>query len=131
MLLVDSSVWIDYLGGRESRAARTLDRLLDAGEDVRVTGFVVTEVLQGIRSDVMFRKTARYLEAFEWVQPTAEDYRTAADLYRRARRQGVTIRGTIDCVLAAICLNRAIPLLHADRDFDRLAGLFGLETRPG
>jgi len=128
MILVDSSVWIDYLRTGETPECRKLDDLMDSGDDLALTGLILTEVLQGIRSDAICHRTREFLLRFRRLEPEQRDYLLASDLYRHARRQGVTPRSTIDCVLAAVCLNRDGALLHSDRDFDKLSELFGLQV---
>ena len=88
-----------------------------------LTDVVMTEVLQGIASERQARQVERHLRAFPILQLEAvEDFVLAADLYRSARSSGVTIGKTLDCLIAAPCVRTGAPLLHADADFDRLAG---------
>lgn len=128
MILVDSTVWIEYLRAGEHPICEQFDRLVEEGHQLCLTGLVLTEVLQGIRGPAQFRKVQRFLAPFPRADATEEDYVLAAELCRSARAQGITPRSTIDCVLAAICLQRDMPILHCDRDFEHLAALFGLKT---
>jgi len=130
MILVDSSVWIEYVRGGQHPACELFESLLDEGRELCLTGVVLTEVLQGIRGPAQFRKVHRYLADFPSIQPTEGDHVLAAELYRGARRQGITVRSTIDCILAAICLERDIPVFHLDKDFEQLARVFELRTIP-
>jgi predicted nucleic acid-binding protein len=83
---------------------------------------VVTEILQGLRSDREARLVERHLRAFPILRlDGVEDFVLAADLYRKARRAGVRIRKTLDCLIAAPCVRTGASLLHADGDFDQLA----------
>ncbi len=131
MILVDSTVWIEYLRRGEHPVCEVFDALLEEGHQLCLTGLVLTEVLQGIRGPAQFRKVQRFLAPFPRIEVTEEDHILAAELYRSARKQGFTPRSTLDCVLAAICLQREFPILHCDRDFEHLAKLFELKTLTG
>lgn len=122
MIVVDTSVWIDVLNDRDSpQALRCID-LVRGGEPVALTDIVFTEILQGLRSEREARLVERHLRAFPILHLDGlEDFALAAELYRRARRAGVTIRRTLDCLIAAPCVRTGAPILHADADFDRLA----------
>ena len=127
MTLVDTSVWIDYFNGIDSAEARQLrDYIVDA-HPMTAPGLVLTEILQGLRSDSDVERVTRTLSAFD---PTPEldstDYRQAAEIYRRCRSQGMTIRSTIDCLIAQLCLRHGYDLLAKDGDFDAIARVFPL-----
>ncbi len=122
MIVVDTSVWIDVLNERDTPQAERCIELIEGGEPIALTDIVVTEVLQGLRSDREARLVKRYLRAFPILRLDGlDDFVLAADLYRAARRAGVTIRKTLDCLIAAPCVRTGAPLLHADTDFDQLA----------
>lgn len=122
MIVVDTSVWIDVLNEQDSPPAERCVELIEAGEPIALTDIVITEILQGLRSDREARLVERYLRAFPILRlEGVDDFVLAAELYRRARRAGVTIRKTLDCLIAAPCVRTGAPLLHADTDFDRLA----------
>lgn len=122
MIVVDTSVWIDVLAGRDEPAAATCVELIEAGEPIALTDVVYAELLQGVRDDGQLRSLDAHLRAFPILRlERLEDFALAADLYRTARRQGITIRKTLDCLIAAPCVRTGAPLLHADADFDRLA----------
>jgi predicted nucleic acid-binding protein len=122
VIVVDTSVWIDVLNERDSPPAKRCVELIQAGEPIALTDIVITEILQGLRSDREARLVERYLRAFPILRLEGiNDFVLAAELYRRARRAGVTIRKTLDCLIAAPCVRTGAPLLHADTDFDRLA----------
>lgn len=123
MIVVDTSVWIDVLNGVDSPGARTCARLIEAGDPVALTDVILTEILQGLRDDGEASEVERHLRAFPVLRlESLDDFALAAQLYRTARRSGVTIRKTLDCLIAAPCVRTQAPLLHADSDFDRLAG---------
>ena len=122
MIVVDASVWIDVLGGRRARQALRCVELIEAGEPVALTDVIFTEVLQGLRSEDEAELVERHLLAFPILRLEGlDDFALAARLYRDARRAGVTIRKTLDCLIAAPCVRTGAPLLHADVDFDRLS----------
>jgi hypothetical protein len=122
VIVVDTSVWIDVLNERSTSQADRCVELIEGGEPIALTDIVVTEILQGFRSEREARLVERHLRAFPILRLDGlDDFVLAADLYRMARRAGVTIRKTLDCLIAAPCVRTGAPLLHADTDFDRLA----------
>jgi hypothetical protein len=122
VIVVDTSVWIDVLNERGSPQALRCVELIEGGEPVALTDIVFTEILQGFRSDRQARLVERHLKAFPVLRLDGlDDFALAAELYRRARRAGVTIRKTLDCLIAAPCVRTGAPILHSDADFDRLA----------
>lgn len=129
MIVVDTSVWIDVLNERDSPQARRFIDLIRDGAPVALTDVVFTEILQGLRSDREAVLVEGHLRQFPILRLEAlEDFARAADLYRQARRAGVTIRRTLDCLIAAPCVRTGAPILHADGDFDRLASCTALQV---
>jgi predicted nucleic acid-binding protein len=129
MIVVDTSVWIDFLAGRRTKQALRCAELIESGEPVALTDVILTELLQGLRSDDEAELVERHLRAFPILRLEGlEDFVLAASLYRAARRQGVTIRKTLDCLIAAPCVRTGAPLLHRDSDFDRLASCSDLRV---
>lgn len=121
-MLVDTSVWVDFFNGQDSAEALRLTRAVSDGETIRLAGIVVTEILLGLRTEAAAQRVASALEAFDWLpEPAREDYVEAAALYRRCRANGVTIRSTIDCLIARLCVRDEVPLLTRDRDFRAIA----------
>ena len=122
MIVVDTSVWVDVLAGRETSQAVRCIELIEHGEPVALTDVIFTEVLQGLRSEDDAELVERHLRSFPVLRLQGlDDFALAARLYRTARNSGVTIRKTLDCLIAAPCVRTGAPLLHADVDFDRLA----------
>jgi predicted nucleic acid-binding protein len=122
VIVVDISVWIDVLSSRETRQAVRCVELIEGGEPIALTDVIFTEVLQGLRSEEEAALVERHLRAFPVLRLEGlDDFALAAALYRTARGAGVTIRKTLDCLIAAPCVRTGAPLLHADADFDRLA----------
>ena len=121
-MIVDTSVWIDFFAGRDTWQASLLARQLDDEQPVGLTDVVYAEILQGIKDDGVLLGVERQLLALDIVGLEGlDDFRNAAQLYRAARRQGLTIRRTTDCLIATVCIREDQPLLHNDVDFDQLA----------
>jgi predicted nucleic acid-binding protein len=118
MILADTSVWVDFLQGEDSPQRHMLHRLIEDEEDVCITEIILTEVLQGIKDDKEFRKVKSYLLEFPVYSPKGvETYVEAASIYRDCRRKGKTVRKTVDGIIAAICIEHGLVLLHKDSDF--------------
>ena len=131
MIVVDTSVWIDVLNEEDSLQAGRCIGLIEDGAPIALTDVVFAEVLQGLRNDREASRVEGYLRLFPILRlETMEDFALAARLYRQARRAGVTVRKTLDCLIAAPCVREDAPLLHADEDFDRLASATGLRIYP-
>jgi predicted nucleic acid-binding protein len=130
MIVVDTSVWIDFFAGRDTReVSYLLDRLDRADEEVVLTDVILTEILQGLRSERDVQRVDERLAVFEVLRlRDLADFRRAAGMYRASRRRGVTIRRTSDCLIAAVCVREQVPLLHADKDFARLATVTDLSV---
>ena len=129
MLMVDSSVWIDYFGRNQTPHADLLDTWLLSGERTILVGdLVLHEVLRGFRGDGEFRRAAALLGQLP-SETLCNETRalTAADRYRQLRKRGVTIRSTLDCLIASWCIDESVPLLADDRDFGAFAEHLGLQ----
>ena len=128
MLMVDSSVWIDYFNGCVSRETDVLHEAL--GDDLVLIGdLMLAEVLQGFRSDRHYRQARDLLLALQPVNllDTAIALRSAEN-YRKLRRKGATVRKTTDCIIATWCIDNGLPLLHSDRDFQPFHDHLGLQS---
>jgi predicted nucleic acid-binding protein len=126
VIVVDSSVWIDFFNGVSSPEVERLDRTI--GKDLIVVGdLVLTEVLQGFRSDADFNAARSALLAFDVVPMLGLELaiRTSEN-YRTLRARGVTVRKTIDMIIGTFCIERELPLLFSDRDFQPLVDHLGL-----
>jgi hypothetical protein len=132
VIVVDTSVWIDFFAGRDPPHVTHLVGCLHRGdEEIALTDLILTEVLQGLRTEREVQRVDDHLSVFEILRlHDLSDFRRGAALYRAARRQGVTISRTRDCLIAAVCVRERTPLLHADADFDRLAKVTDLVTVP-
>ena len=122
MLLVDSSVWIDWLRGAATDAVRFV-QAREAFEEIALTQMIYLEVLQGVSCDRQYSACQRVLGAQTMLQPldALETFEAAAQLYRKARKKGLTVRKSSDCLIAAIALEHGAMLVHNDRDFIALA----------
>ncbi len=121
MLLVDSSVWVQVERAIATDATRFLDGR-DAQDELATTGIIFQEVLQGVRSEALFDRMRALFWSMLILEPRElSTYEIAAQLYRRAREQGLTIRKPNDCLIAAIALEHGALLVHNDRDFLALA----------
>ena len=128
VILVDSSVWIDYFRGAVTRQTDKLDELL-GGEPLALGDLILAEVLQGFVQDLDFRAAQRRLSSLPVVGLGGREMALqAAKNYRALRKLGVTARKTIGTVIATWCIENGCPLLHSDRDFDPFAKYLGLQT---
>lgn len=102
---------------------------MESDAELALTDVVLTELLQGVASDQEADRVERRLAAFELLcLDSVDDFRRAATLYRQARRAGFTVRRTLGCLIASVCVREKASLLHADADFDRLAESTALRT---
>ena len=128
MILVDSSVWIDYFRGTSTAQTERLDRLLDL-EPLAVGDLILTEVLQGFASDRDFNAVRKMLTGLTVVELGGRVIAIqAARNFRTLRRLGVTVRKTVDTVVATRCIESGYELLHSDRDFDPFVRHLGLRV---
>lgn len=128
MILVDSSVWVDFFSGRSTPQSDNLDGLL--GREVVATGdLILTEVLQGFVSERHFRQARRLLDSLVYLNLVGREVGVQAALnYRLLRGRGITVRKTIDVVIATYCIVNDLPLLYSDRDFEPFVAHMGLRS---
>lgn len=130
MIVVDSSVWIDYFRGLDTPEARQLDQLLGR-EPLALGDLILAEVLQGFRSDADFRRAKRLLTALPVFDLLGQRIALQAALnYRTLRAAGITVRKTIDTIIATFCIENQHALLFSDRDFQPFVEHLGLRTVP-
>ncbi len=128
MILVDSSVWIDYFRGVTTPQTDLLDTLL-GNEPVAIGDLILTEVLQGFSRDRDFNRAQKLLTALVVIDLGGRDMALqAARNFRILRAKGVTVRKTIDTVIATRCIEADLPLLYSDRDFDPFVQYLGLRS---
>lgn len=128
MILVDSSVWIDYVNGKVNAQTDFLHKSL--GTEIICTGdLIMTEVLQGFTSDKSFSEALEFFEELHFFHLGGKELALAsAENFRLLRKKGVTIRKTIDSVIATFCIKTEIELLHNDKDFDPFVVHLGLKS---
>lgn len=123
MYLVDTSVWIGYLSQEDTEGTRLFEEILDRDYPFGITPEIYQEVLQGAASEKDFEQLAEYLgtQRFYLPENEIESRKEAARLYFRCRRSGVTVRSTIDCIIARVSIEHDLLLLHDDKDFLNMA----------
>ncbi len=126
MILVDSSVWIDYFRGSVTPETELLDQLL--GQEIIATGdLILAEVLQGFQPDKDFNQAKKLMTSLMVVDLVGRDNAVqAAKNFRTLRAQGVTVRKTMDTLIATYCIENDVSLLFSDRDFDAFVQHLGL-----
>lgn len=127
MIVVDTSAWGAFFNGAPSPIADRLASAFETGEPIAVVPVIVAETLQGFRTEAGFRSALALLTRLPLLEPSLDTHVRAARLYRSLRRRGVTIRGTIDCIIAETCIETHAALLTLDRDFERIAAHSALE----
>jgi predicted nucleic acid-binding protein len=120
VIVVDTTVWADWFNGARTAEADRLDQAL-ASQAAGVTPLILTEVLQGFRTDADFSRARTLLVSLPMLELDVEGHVEAARLYRRLRAKGVTVRGAVDCVIAQTCIAAGADLLSKDRDFSAIA----------
>jgi predicted nucleic acid-binding protein len=124
LILVDSSVWVDFFSSSPGSAGGELRRMIEDSEPLALTGVVVAEVLQGLTRDAS--TIAQFLAQWDMLEPSGfETYRTAAAIYRTARGKGMSLT-TIDTLIAAVALEHKASVFTLDHDFSRIALITGL-----
>lgn len=128
MILVDSSVWIDYFRSADTPQVALLDSLFGRSP-LAVGDVIAAEVLQGVHDEREFRLVKRTFEAFERIDIAGYELAVkASENYRSLRAKGITIRKTIDTLIATRCIEDRLTLLHADKDFEPFTEHLGLKV---
>ncbi len=133
-VLVDTSVWVDHINAHDSDEALALAHLLVGEDDVCTCGVVVAEVLQGLRRRSGYGRVRDGFADLTFLEPSGmELYVHAADIFRTLRKSGITVRSTIDCLIAAIAQENRCFVLHRDADLRRIieSGVVDLPRWPG
>lgn len=129
-VLVDTSVWADFFNGFDSAEQRALARLIAGDDEICTCGVVVAEVFQGLRRPAGRAEIEGLFRELVFLEPAGlEPYLRAADIYRRLRGKGVTVRSTIDCLIAVIAEENGCDVLSRDRDFAAILGSGLVEAR--
>jgi len=129
-VLVDTSVWADFFNGYPSPEEKALSRLIAGNDEIFTCGVVVAEVFQGLRRDRGRAEIVRLFRELVFVEPSGiEAYLRAADVYRSLRRRGVTVRSTIDCLIAVVAEENECDVLSRDRDLQAVLSSGLLKAR--
>lgn len=129
MILVDTSVWIDFFNGKDLSHVETLERLISQEADIAICGLILTEVLQGISNDKEHKLTQTYLQALVMLEIKNDVWLYAAEIYRNLRKRGLTVRKINDCIISATALHYDCLLLHNDKDFSTVQLHYPLKTK--
>lgn len=127
IILVDTTVWIDFFAARSLPHVVALETIIKRREDICICGIILAEVLQGIRQDTEFRKTRDLFNTLILLPMPYTVFLRSADIYRKLRKIGITIRKPLDCMIASVAIENDIPLLHNDRDFQPIEKHCGLK----
>ena len=128
MIIVDTTVWIDYLRGTQNPEVQWLDSEMSR-QRLALTDIILCEVLQGIPDDHSFNRVQRDLLQFEIFATGGTEFAlAAAQNFRALRQRGHTVRKTVDCLIATFCIIEGHSLLHKDRDFDPFEQFLGLSV---
>lgn len=128
MMLVDTSVWIDYFNGRENKHTQALDLAIIDGT-VALGDLILLEILQGFRDDHEYKQAKRTLSTLDQYEMFRKGMvEKCAENYRALRKKGITVRKTTDVIIATFCIDQKLPLLFLDRDFVPFVDHLGLKT---
>jgi predicted nucleic acid-binding protein len=127
MVMVDTTVWIDFFSARSYPHVKVLENLIVNRENICICGIILTEVLQGIRKDREYRRTQELFKSLIFLPMEYSSFIQSAEIYRTLRRKGITIRKSLDCMIASIAIENDIPLLHNDKDFLPIEKYFSLK----
>lgn len=129
--IVDTSVWIDFFRGKATEKSKILCRLisrdLSYNVDLACTGVILTEVLLGFKNESQLMKARNLFEKLIYLETDKSTYVLASEIYRNARKRGITIRSSIDCIISASALQHGAYLLENDRDFSNIAKFCNLK----
>lgn len=125
MILVDTSVLIDYLAGNKNEKTKKFDEILKLNIPFGINLCIYQELLQGTRTEKDFNLLRKYLDTqrFYDLKKGKESYAEAAKIYFKCKKKGLNISGTIDCIIARTCIENNLFLLHNDRDFEKISSV--------
>jgi predicted nucleic acid-binding protein len=126
MYLIDTSVLIDFFKGKETVQSKKFEEILLHQIPFGISAFTFQEILQGSKNDKEYEKLRTYLITQKIYYPEKEDFELAARLFYDCRKSGITIRSTIDTLIAVTAVKNKLILLHSDRDFEFIAKVVGL-----
>jgi len=117
VILIDTSVFIDFFTGKHTKQTEILVQRIESSDDICTCGLVMTETLQGVRSDKEYGTIKEILSGLLYLPITKSMFFQASLMYRIILKNGKTIRSPIDCIIAALCIEHGVELLHNDKDF--------------
>lgn len=126
MILVDTSVWIDFFAGRDLPHVATLEHWIHNHQDLALCGIILTEILQGIADDTSHRRVRLYLKSLIMLPMPETVFERAADIYRKLRKAGITVRKSNACIIAATVIEHHCQFIHNDKDFAGIAEYYPL-----
>ena len=129
MVIVDTTIWIDFLKGRQTPGVSRFEQLLGDEVDVFMTGIIVQEVLSGIREKNDRDEVKSDLERFILIMPTLSTHVQAAEIFDGCRKKGITIRSLIDCLIASLAIEYDLAVLENDRDYSFISEVFPLKIQ--
>jgi predicted nucleic acid-binding protein len=125
MILIDTSLWIPFFATKSSHAGEYIEQALRRHESVCINSVIEMEILQGIREDAKFQTIKAYLVDFQYYPELGKTYYDAAvEIYRTCRKNGLTIRRSMDCLIAANALIDNLQVAHFDRDFEMIRSVY-------
>jgi predicted nucleic acid-binding protein len=116
-LLVDSTVWIDFLNGKQTPQVEIFKKSIHNHDAICYCGFVMLEVLQGVGDDKQFAAVKKQFENLIYLEEDRSTFELGAGIYRELRRNGITIRNSVDCLISAIVIQHGVHFLENDRDY--------------
>ena len=128
MILIDTTVWIDFFANRDTKQVGRLVELIDKKEELCLCGIILTELLQGIKNSSEYKVVNELFNSLLFLEMTKDTFILAADIYRFLRLRGITIHKTLDCMIAAVAIENNASLLHNDRDFDPIEKYYKLNV---
>ncbi len=131
MIVVDTSVWIDFFNAARTPEDLHLQHLIIEERSIGLTDLIFCEILQGIKEEAEVTRTRKLLFHYPILRMASLiTFENGANIYRSCRKRGLTIRKTIDCLIAAVCLANDVALFHKDADFTLIAQVFPLKMHP-
>jgi len=129
MILIDTSVLIDFFKGNENKSARKFKTVLQQKIPYGINSFIYQEVLQGAKSEKEYDLIKKNLETqrFYYLKDPIDSFARAARIYFDCRREGITVRSSIDCIIAQTAIENNLFLLHNDKDFDVMGKVISLK----
>src|SRR5208283_1751519 len=123
MILVDTSVLIDYLKGKDNQSVRKFEKILADNIPFGINNYIYQEILQGAKDEKEFNTLTEYLDKqiFYELKKDKQSFKAAAEIYIKCRKKGVTVRSTIDLLIVQTAIENKLSLLHNDADFDNIS----------